>query len=210
MKTLVKTVTIFVISIFCLACTPNVPDLPIYIHQSGWGYSDYYDYVVETMQRRPSGQFSYTGTWKGGTISLSTNSSDYYYDWDYDRYDVMRFYEWDISGASDLYWGEIVQYIYSPSSQSLEIIPTGTTPTYYCYCDYEWKKMSPDKDGTFSCIAYHGNDHIYINTLVPHDKYGNIEEKYHGSLEFYYDYYDGSRIKYIFNPKTQSLTTTKL
>ena len=60
MKTLLKTATIFAISIFCSACTPNVPDLPIYIHQSRWGYSDYYYYVVETMQRRPSGQFSYT------------------------------------------------------------------------------------------------------------------------------------------------------
>lgn len=210
MKTLVKTVTIFVISIFCFACTPNLPDIPIYIHQSGWGCTDDWgdNRVVEQMQRLSNGSFLYIGTWKGGEVQLSESNFEYRSAWGYDE--ILTFGYSDISGESNLYWGEIVKYIYYPSSQSLEVVPTGATPTYYCYCDYEWKKMSPDKDGTFSCIAYHGNDHIYINTLVPHDKYGNIDEKYHGSLEFYSDYYDGSRIKYIFNPKTKSLTTTKL
>lgn len=203
MKTLVKTVIILVIGIFCFACTPNLPDIPIYIHQSGWGTEYYSDHpVIEKMTRLSNGSFLYTGTWKEGEVQLSESNSS----WGYDE--ILTFGYSDISSESNLYWGEIVKYIYYPSSQSLEVVPTGATPTYYCYCDYIWTKMEPDKDGTFSCVAGFGNYDIYINTLPV--KGGKYEARKYGSLCFskYHNYYD--KIKYTFNPKTKSLTTTKL
>lgn len=209
MKTLVKTVIILVIGIFCFACTPNLPDIPIYIHQSGWGteyYSD--DLVIEKMTRLSNGSFLYTGTWKEGKITLNERPFYELIDWNGKAYDFFTLDDSGISGESNLYWGEIVKYIYYPSSQSLEVVPTGATPTYYCYCDYIWTKMEPDKDGTFSCVAGFGNYDIYINTLPVKD--GMYEAREYGSLRFseYHNFYD--KIKYTFNPKTKSLTTTKL
>ena len=206
MKTLVKTVIILVIGIFCFACTPNLPDIPIYIHQSGWGHIDDWgdNRVTETMQRSSNGSFLYIGTWKGGEVELSeTNLED---DRSWWGVEILTLGYSDISGETNLSWGDIVKYIYYPSSQSLEVVPTGATPSYYCYCDYTWRKMDPDKDGTFSCVAYHDNDYIYINTLVP----PSYSEDSYGALEFYRYYSSGTRVKYTFNPKTKSLTTTEL
>ena len=155
------------------------------------------------MQRLSNGSFLYIGPWKGGEVELSECNLENRYVLGYDE--ILTFGYSDISGESNLYWGEIVQYIYYPSSQSLEVVPTGATPSYYCYCNYTWTKMSPDKDGTFSCVAYHGNNYIYINTLAP-----SYNEDRYGALEFYENYWTGTKVKYIFYPQTKSLTTTKL
>lgn len=219
MKTLIKKITLLLVSIFCLACAPNIPesDAILCIHQMGWGSYDYDDYyndpysyyevnntlVTGTMRKSYDGLFSYKGTWKGGDVAIYDQEP---YSGEVDNvHNHLNLWESEISGASNLYWGEIVDYIYSPASLSLKVVSTGEVPTFYCKLDYgydDWEEMLPEEDGTFSCTTYHESNYIYINTTQSENE---------GALEFYIsNVSEGDRVKYTFNPKTKQLNATKI
>lgn len=219
MKTLIKKITLLLVSIFCLACAPNIPesDAILCIHQMGWGSRDdsyynsdpYESYAVNhnletgTMRKSDDGLFSYRGIWKGGDIVMYDKEP--YYNGDVIVRSHLTIWESEISGASNLYWGEIVDYIYSPSSQSLDVVSTGEAPTFYCKLDYgydDWEEMVPEEDGTFSCTTYHESNYIYINTTQSENE---------GALEFHISNVSkGDRVKYTFNPQTKQLNATKI
>ena len=221
MKTLIKKLTLLLVSIFCLACAPNIPieQQFLWIHQTGWGFVDsYYDnndnymyqnygysvdaVVKQCMEKSYDGTFTCRGNWKSNEERTGFGIAIF----EDNRWDSKLLkYESEVEGSSDLYWGEIVDYIYSPSSQSLDVVSTGEAPTFYCKLDYgydDWEEMVPEEDGTFSCTTYHESNYIYINTTQSENE---------GALEFHISNVSkGDRVKYTFNPQTKQLNATKI
>ena len=225
MKTLIKKITLLLVSIFCLACTPNIPieQQFLWIHQTGWGFVDsYYDnndnymyqnygysvdaVVKQCMEKSYDGTFTCRGNWKSNEERTGFGIAIF----EDNRWDSKLLkYESEVEGSSDLYWGEIVDYIYSPSSQSLDVVSTGEAPTFYWKLDDgydDWEEMVPEEDGTFSCTIYHESNfiyYIYINTT---------QREGEGALKFdiWNDVSKGDRVKYTFNPKTKQLNATKI
>ena len=120
MKTLIKKITLLLLSIFCLACAPNIPEYEaiLCIHQIGWGDYDKYNYnnpysdydvnnklVTETMQKSYDGLFSYRGHWKGGDVVMYDQAP---YNGYVNVHNPLTIWESEIVGASNLYWGEII------------------------------------------------------------------------------------------------------